>query len=165
MLVQRYGCEWERQQGETARAFKAFLCYLEVRSHKMTAQLTNNPLQRVYFWSRRHRWQERAISYDAHTFEQQRAESSRLLHTAVPKALQRLLALLEQGDALPPQVQVKVAETILRFSWLKEAPQGSGGGGSGEAQDPLLQTVQHIQRLALTRLRESGNHKEFDGVE
>lgn len=164
MQVQRYGYEWERQAGESARAFKAFLCYLEVRSHKMTAQLTGNPQPRIYHWSCKYRWQERACAYDAHCFEQQRAESSRLLHTAVPKALQRLLNLLEQGDALPPQVQVKVAECILRFSWLREAPQGSGGGGSGEPQDPLLQTIQHIQRLALTRLQETGK-TQLEGVE
>lgn len=152
--------EWERQAGETARAFQAFLCYLETRSHKITAQLTGHPLSRVYHWSTKHKWQARACAYDAYTFEQQRAESNRILHQAVPLALQRLTHLLERGDDLPPQLQVKVADCILRYSWLKGAETAQEAGK--EALDPFTANLLQIQQLALEHLRTA---KATEGVE
>lgn len=152
--------EWDRHGGETARAFQAFLCYLETRSHKLTALLTGHPLSRVYYWSTKYKWQARACAYDAYTFEQQRAESNRILHRAVPAALQRLVQLLEKGDELPPQLQVKVADCILRYSWLKGAESAQDAGK--EAPDSFTANLLHIQQLALERLRSA---KPTEGVE
>lgn len=152
--------EWDRQAGETARAFQAFLCYLETRSHKLTAQLTGHPLPRVYHWSTKHKWQARACAYDAYTFEQQRAETNRILHKAVPTALQRLMQLLERGDELPPQLQVKVADCILRYSWLKGVETAQADGK--EAPDPFTANLLHIQQLALQQLRSAKLTEEVE---
>lgn len=152
------GVAWERQAGETARAYQAFLCYLECRSHKMAAQLTGHPLSRVYHWSHKHRWQERAISYDTHTFEQQRQQATRLLHTAVPEALQRLLHLLQQPE-LPPQLQLKACEVILRHSWLREDLSSSK---QEPVQDSFTQNVLRIQEMAMEALRTQAASKEVE---
>jgi hypothetical protein len=60
---------WERQPGETAKAFRAFSVYqttdLMERSFAQTSREIERNISQVKDWSRRWRWQDRVAAWDA----------------------------------------------------------------------------------------------------
>ena len=66
---------WERQDGETDRAFAAFIAYRDLgpaRRQSTVAEQTGESIAQVYRWSSDHRWAERASDWDDHRDEVRR---------------------------------------------------------------------------------------------
>lgn len=59
---------WERQEGETDRAFRAFGVYLgqEKRSLRQASTLAKTSYHRIATWSRSNEWVSRAAAWDEH---------------------------------------------------------------------------------------------------
>ena len=59
---------WERQEGESAKAFEAFTIYLEMgdeRGIRAVAQQLDKSRTLIGRWSTTYRWVERVAAYDA----------------------------------------------------------------------------------------------------
>lgn len=63
---------WERATGETAKAFDAFVTYLEAGPDRTIASADNHPYASCRDWAKRWRWRERAITFDRHLAEKRR---------------------------------------------------------------------------------------------
>ena len=65
---------WDRQSGETVKAYAAFRCYLEMpdRSLPKVAQKLSKCLGHIKKWSRKFDWSNRAIAYDSSIVEEVR---------------------------------------------------------------------------------------------
>lgn len=77
---------WERQDGESPRAFEAFAAYLEMgadRSLRAVGQKLVKSYALISRWSAAHRWVERAAAYDA--------EIRRQAYTAASKKARKML--------------------------------------------------------------------------
>jgi len=57
---------WERQDGETEKAFSAFKAYLEMEDRNVTslAKRLSKSRQLVDKWKQKYNWQERCIAWD-----------------------------------------------------------------------------------------------------
>lgn len=92
---------WERQEGETEKAFRAFVLYRDARSRSIrgvAASLGHTGTGAVSSWSSRWRWLERAKAFDDH-LAAAAVEAAREAHeaTAVIRARvgRKLLLLVE----------------------------------------------------------------------
>ena len=56
---------WERQTGESAKAFEAFVVYrdMENRSYRGVGQELGKSKTQIEKWARKHFWQERILAY------------------------------------------------------------------------------------------------------
>lgn len=65
---------WDRQKGETVKAYAAFKVYLEMpdRSLPKVAQKLSKCLGHIKKWSRKFDWLNRAIAYDSSVVEEVR---------------------------------------------------------------------------------------------
>jgi len=110
---------WERQPGETTRAFAGFVAYRDLgptRTQGDVPQLTGESLERVYKWSTHWRWAERASAWDDHCDETMRAaeldeleEMGRRharLGVAMLEQVQRSLDLMRADDEKPLSVKL-----------------------------------------------------------
>ena len=57
---------WERQDGETEKAFSAFKAYLEMEDRNVTslAKRLSKSRQLLVNWKQKYNWQERCIAWD-----------------------------------------------------------------------------------------------------
>lgn len=65
---------WERQKGETSKAYSAFKVYLEMEDRgiqKVAERLSVSP-QNIRKWSGKNNWEERAAAYDSSIVEAMR---------------------------------------------------------------------------------------------
>lgn len=93
--------EWERQPGESAKAYHAFCCYRDLgprdRSLRRVAKtLGHRGLSHIERWSSQNRWLERTAAYDDHLDELQRQEHQKNLLQLERGELQ-LIRLLRGG--------------------------------------------------------------------
>ena len=71
---------WERQDGESAKAFAAFLAYLQLgekRSLRAVAQKLLKSYTLISRWSRTYQWVDRAAAYDAEQWRAEREQEKR----------------------------------------------------------------------------------------
>ena len=69
MPKNRTDLPWERQNGESAQAFAAFLVYLNLgaeRSHQTVSQQCGKSISLIGRWSRAYGWVERCRAWDNH---------------------------------------------------------------------------------------------------
>ena len=67
---------WERQTGETAKAYAAFSVYRDMgvhRSLRRVAQESSKDPAQIFRWNKRHGWQQRIAAYDAEIDRQWRS--------------------------------------------------------------------------------------------
>ena len=103
---------WERQIGESTRAWSAFQSYRDSADRKLkTVAESLSPkcsVQNVSRWSVRHNWQQRSADYDAHLDEEQRAELCRGRVARRRKQLQFASALQSIAAHALRELQTKV---------------------------------------------------------
>ena len=137
---------WERQSGESAKAFAAFVKYrdlAEKRTLARVAQLSQCSAQNIARWSRRHGWVHRTYMYDAMQEEQFREQTARdriahrrrqiaigqSLQTVAISALREWQARLEQK--LPLGLAPEQIALLLRLGDdLESKGLGEGEGGN-----------------------------------
>ena len=135
---------WERQPGETEKAYSAFKIFLEMedRSISKVAKYLSVSVQNVRKWSSKYNWFERAASYDSSVVESTRQlkiaaikESLRRKVGIADKLEQKALKALEEISinrisgrtivemlTLANQLRNEVYETELKLDGSDEAP-------------------------------------------
>lgn len=69
---------WERQEGESVKAYKAFQCYLnlgETRSQRLVSEQLSKSRQLISRWSANYQWVERVAAYENDLQRQAHAEA------------------------------------------------------------------------------------------
>lgn len=115
---------WERQQGESVKAFEAFSCYLDMgedRSIRAVAEKLHKSSTLIGRWSRTYGWVERVA---AHTNDVQRAAHEAALKKSREMAVRHIrTALSLQEKAVEALAKTKPEaidpKTILAF--IREA--------------------------------------------
>ena len=68
---------WERQEGESVKAYEAFQCYLnlgETRSQRLVSEQLSKSRQLISRWSANYQWVERVAAYENDLQSQAQAE-------------------------------------------------------------------------------------------
>lgn len=113
---------WERQEGESVKAFEAFMVYLKLgddRSVRAVGQECAKSRSLISRWCTAHRWVERAAAYDADVqrkahaaaVKKQRKMAER--HISIALQLQEK-ALAALADMKPGDIDPRVLVTMLR---------------------------------------------------
>lgn len=113
---------WERQEGESVKAFEAFTVYLEMgdeRSLRAVGQRLGKSRALMERWSRTYQWVERVASYDADVQRKAHAKAvdkrrkmvDRHINIAL-KMQEKALKALEQMD--PADIDPKNLIAMLR---------------------------------------------------
>lgn len=108
---------WERQDGESAKAFAAFLAYLQLgekRSLRAVAQKLLKSYTLISRWSRTYQWVDRAAAYDTEQWKAEREkekrdrERMRKRQLAIAEEYQKkafdAFKLLEASDMKPGEI-------------------------------------------------------------
>lgn len=113
---------WERQEGESIKAFEAFTVYLEMgdeRSLRAVGQRLGKSRALIERWSRTYQWVERVASYDADVQRKSHAKAvdkrRKMVDRHISIALkmqEKALKALEQMD--PADIDPKNLIAMLR---------------------------------------------------
>jgi len=98
---------WERQQGESARAFEAFSLYLEMgadRSVRAVGQKLGKSRALVERWSSAHQWVDRCRAWDNH-----------LQHEAKKAAVAEVRAMNRRHVQMAQQIQVAAITALTEM--------------------------------------------------
>ena len=162
---------WERQEGESAKAFEAFNVYLEMgadRSVRAVGQKLDKSRTLIGKWSATYGWVERAAAYDddlqrkAHAQAARKARKMTDRHINIALKMQEKarasLAELKPGD-IDPKTLVSIIreatklERESRAEVLKDTDPNKGQQGqSGTLADAITE--------AWERRRASGEHSD-----
>lgn len=160
---------WERQKGESAQAFEAFSCYLEMgadRSIRAVSQKLGKSKTLIDRWSRTNNWVERCRAWDDHLQREARRaavdevrEMTRR-HTQLAVAIQgaaiRALSALGDGMINPKNFAaiVRLATELERDSRMAEV---AATEEIGKTQDDGPAQLADTIIAAYQRRKESGN--------
>lgn len=113
---------WERQEGESVKAFEAFTIYLEMgdeRSQQAVSRKLAKSRQLISRWSATYRWVERVAAYEAdvqrkaHAAAVKKAQKMSERHISIALKLQdKALAALKEMK--PQDIDPRVLVTMLR---------------------------------------------------
>lgn len=98
---------WERQPGETARAFEAFATYRDMgteRSLRKTGQALNKNLTTIAEWSSKYEWVKRVAAWDA--------EQDRIARAEQVKEIKKMR---KRHAALASTMLIKAATALQRL--------------------------------------------------
>lgn len=138
---------WERQEGETPRAFEAFAAYRDMgaeRSIRKTSQKLAKNTTTIKEWSVKYNWVKRVAAYDTHLDKEARdraaAEVKRMTNRHIRIAMQlqeKAITALQQlkPEDLPPKMLlafIAKATQLERMNRLDEA-------GFNEAKDAQVE--------------------------
>lgn len=150
MPKNRTDLPWERQKGESAQAFAAFLVYLNLgaeRSHQTASQQCGKSISLIGRWSRAYGWVERCRAWDNYLqreakkaavteirkMNQQHIQLARALQGAAAQALKdrgaaivtdkNIAAILKLGTDLERSCRVYEMDTLSED--LKKAEEDS----------------------------------------
>lgn len=144
---------WERQKGESAPAYEAFVAYRDMgaeRSLQAVAQKLSKSKQLMSRWSRAWNWQERIRAWDnelekearAKAVKDRRAMAER--HIGIAMQLQKkaleALAGLEVEDMSPKDIKeyIKMATDLERLNrTLEEESKAAKGDGPAQLADAI----------------------------
>ncbi len=113
---------WERQEGESVKAFEAFTIYLEMgdeRGIRAVAQRLDKSRTLIGRWSVTYHWVERAAAYDAdiqrkvHAAAVKKQKKMAERHISIALQLQEK-ALAALAEMKPGDIDPKVMVTMLR---------------------------------------------------
>ena len=147
---------WDRQKGESARAFEAFLVYLQMgpeRSVRAVAQKLSKSYTLAGRWSSTYHWVERCRAWD--TYLQQEAKKAAAAavrnmnrrHAQMAAAIQgtAMQALQERGaDMVNPNnfaAIVKLAAELERQSLTAELSEHDPSGPDQREDDPITASL------------------------
>lgn len=99
---------WERQPGETAKAYAAFCAYRNLGSDKRSLEAVAAKVAKgsrkgkeepgyIKRWSSTHRWVERAAAYDDHLDEVRRAAHEKAIADMSKKHAEGMRRIFEKG--------------------------------------------------------------------
>lgn len=114
---------WERQDGESVKAYKAFCIYRDMgqdrtirRAHEVYADLDENTIREAppYFlkWSRKFKWVHRVGQYEDHMERIAREAEERAVEGVSTKWAQRLEAMREQEWNLAESLMERALEML-----------------------------------------------------
>jgi len=113
---------WDRQEGESAKAYEAFMVYLELgdeRSQQAVGKKLAKSRQLISRWSATYRWVERAVAYDtdiqrrAHAAAVKKKKRMAERHISIALQLQDK-ALAALAETKPQDIDPKVLVAMLR---------------------------------------------------
>jgi len=164
-------CEWDRQPGETSKAYAHFCLYREMGVSRSLRQMQKVPgctavVRQLNRWSSKWRWVQRCQQYDDHLERQARREQERerkemvkrhakiavLGQNLVVKGLEKLVAEIEDGSRRATASDLSrlldVAVKVERLS-RGEPTEISELGGSDE--HPVRVNLEDRARQAVER--------------
>mgnify|MGYP000383879399 FL=1 len=113
---------WERQEGESVKAYEAFQCYLnlgETRSQRLVSEQLSKSRQLISRWSANYQWVERVAAYEndlqrqAHAEAVKKARQMADRHISIAmKMQQKALQALKEMD--PRDIDPKNLVTFIR---------------------------------------------------
>ena len=98
---------WERQEGESVKAYEAFQCYLnlgETRSQRLVSEQLSKSRQLISRWSANYQWVERVAAYENDLQRQAHAE-------AVKKARQ----MADRHISIAMEMQQKALQALKKM--------------------------------------------------
>ena len=120
---------WERQDGETEKAFSAFKAYLEMEDRNVTslAKRLSKSRQLLVKWKQKYNWQERCIAWDKSlqeieyktTVKERKKMAKR--HIAIAMSMQaKAVEALKQIDVskLTPGEIIRLFDTSVKIERL-----------------------------------------------
>lgn len=132
---------WERQRGESARAYDAFEHYRDYgpeRTLKVTAAAKKKAIRLIERWSSDHHWASRVLAYDQYTSKIKLAQRRRKIEKAQDKAYLAGERLVDRAlDALA-EVDVDDLSTDQIMKWLD-----TGAKLQRQALEAFAERVQH----------------------
>ena len=161
-MARRAGAEpWERQHGESVKAYEAFCGYRDMgveRSIRAVAQKLHKSIALIGRWSAANGWVDRVAAWDAEVERQARAKAmrkaldakearmaeARYLHIAGTQALRTAAA---SGEGISPAVAVRMVEVGQNAERLEygEATQRQdvavGPGGKADIVEHILAMI------------------------
>lgn len=113
---------WERQEGESVKAYEAFQCYLnlgETRSQRLVSEQLSKSRQLISRWSANYQWVERVAAYEndlqlqAHAEAVKKARQMADRHISIAmKMQQKALQALKEMD--PRDIDPKNLVAFIR---------------------------------------------------
>lgn len=142
---------WEKQPGETSKAYRAFCIYRDAGPDKRTHEYVREELGKspgytrwLEEWSSKHDWVDRAHAYDQHLEEQRRQEYEEEMTTGLAHAGARVRKLKD----LHHRLEDELAENL----WLEDVKIGPQGRHvtirkyNGSLVRDYLRTLKHIAK-------------------
>lgn len=133
---------WERQKGESAQAYEAFVTYRDMgseRSLQAVSQRLSKSIPLIKRWSREKKWVERVRAYDNELEKEARAKAVKdrkamtERHIGIAMQLQKkaleALSSLSVEDMSPKDIKeyIKMATDLERLNRTLEEESGKGG--------------------------------------
>ncbi len=147
---------WDRQKGESARAFEAFLVYLQMgpeRSVRAVAQKLSKSYTLAGRWSSTYHWVERCRAWDNYLQQEAKKAAAAAVrnmnrrHAQMAAAIQgtAMQALQERGaDMVNPNnfaAIVKLAAELERQSLTAELSEHDPSGPDQREDDPITASL------------------------
>ncbi len=147
---------WDRQKGESARAFEAFLVYLQMgpeRSVRAVAQKLSKSYTLAGRWSSTYHWVERCRAWDNYLQQEAKKAAAAAVrnmnrrHAQMAAAIQgtAMQALQErEADMVNPNnfaAIVKLAAELERQSLTAELSEHDPSGPDQREDDPLTKSL------------------------
>lgn len=99
---------WERQPGESAKAFVSFAAYRDLgplhRSQAKTHEITGANRRTIEMWSKKYEWQKRVSAWDAEVDRQRRI-----------KNLEDIEAMRDEHAKIAKSMLVKSAQALVKI--------------------------------------------------
>ena len=143
---------WEKQPGESAKAFEAFAIYRDMgveRSVRKVTQRLNKSLTLIGKWSSRYNWPERARAYDRDLDRQAHAQAVREVRSMTNRHIR--IAMQLQAKALEALEQLNVATLSpkMQLAFLAKATE-----------------IERMNRLSAAGMDDSGQQRDgAEGIE
>lgn len=115
---------WERQEGESVKAFEAFTVYLEMgdeRSLRAVGQRLGKSRALIERWSRTYQWVERVASYDADVQRKAHAKAVDKRRKMVDRHISIALKMQEKALKALEQMDPADIDTKNLIAMLREA--------------------------------------------
>jgi len=115
---------WERQKGESAKAFEAFTIYLEMgdeRGIRAVAQRLDKSRTLIGRWSATYRWVERAAAYDADVQRRVHAAAVKKKKKMAERHISIALKLQEKALAALDKMEPEEIDPKNLIAMLREA--------------------------------------------
>lgn len=115
---------WERQEGESAKAFEAFSIYLDMgasRSVRAVAQKCSKSASLMMRWSATHKWVERAAAHDAELRQKAYEEAVKKTQKMADRHISIALKLQEKALEALKQTRPEDIDPKNLLAFIREA--------------------------------------------
>lgn len=115
---------WERQEGESVKAFEAFSVYLEMgedRSLRAVGQKLGKSKALMERWSRTYQWVERVAAYDADVQRKAHAEAVKKKRKMVDRHISIALKMQEKALMALDKIDPEAIDPKNLIAMIREA--------------------------------------------